>query len=118
MGVPASLVQKFAVDECGPVHIIIGDGGNIEGVCKPTLPVSLKAASQSCLSKLKVMSAPDACSLTHCAAIHNMACCAADQRSALSHQQTVATDDLILKLCIGSEQCVLHDMLLPLADLA
>ena len=36
MIVPISLVQKFAVDECGPVHIIIGDGGNIEGVCKPT----------------------------------------------------------------------------------
>lgn len=27
-------MYKFAVDECGPVHIIIGDGGNIEGVYK------------------------------------------------------------------------------------
>ena len=28
-------VQNFTVDKCGPVHIIIGDGGNIEGVCEP-----------------------------------------------------------------------------------
>lgn len=27
-------LQNFTVDECGPVHITMGDGGNIEGVCK------------------------------------------------------------------------------------
>ncbi len=57
-------------------------------------------------------------SMVQCAAIHNMACCAVYQRSALSHQQTVAADGLSLKLCRGSEQCVLNSMLLPLADLA
>ena len=30
------VLQNFKVDKCGPVHIIIGDGGNIEGVCKPS----------------------------------------------------------------------------------
>ena len=30
-------LQNFIRDDCGPVHIIIGDGGNIEGVCKPLL---------------------------------------------------------------------------------
>ncbi len=28
------LTQNFTVDQCGPVHITMGDGGNIEGVCK------------------------------------------------------------------------------------
>ncbi len=28
------LMQNFTVDQCGPVHITMGDGGNIEGVCK------------------------------------------------------------------------------------
>ena len=27
-------MQNFTVDQCGPVHITMGDGGNIEGVCK------------------------------------------------------------------------------------
>ena len=67
---------------------------------------------------LQIMAACDACSLMHHPAIHNMACCAAYQRSGLSHQQTVATDGLSLKLCRGPEQFVLNDMLLPLADLA
>ena len=30
----SAMLQKFEVDECGPVNIIIGDGGNIEGVCE------------------------------------------------------------------------------------
>ena len=25
-------VQNFTVNECGPVHITMGDGGNIEGL--------------------------------------------------------------------------------------
>lgn len=32
-------MQNFTVDECGPVHIVMGDGGNIEGVCKYTFLV-------------------------------------------------------------------------------
>ncbi len=28
------MMQNFTVDQCGPVHITMGDGGNIEGVCK------------------------------------------------------------------------------------
>ncbi len=60
----------------------------------------------------------DAFSVMQCAAIHNMACCAAYQRSGRSNQQTVAADGLSLKLCRGSEQCVLNSTLLPLADLA
>ena len=55
------MVQKFAVDECGPVHIIIGDGGNIEGVCKPTASclclchskLPFKAASHKLLLKVE-----------------------------------------------------------------
>lgn len=31
-------VQNFTVDECGPVHITMGDGGNIEGLCKCLFP--------------------------------------------------------------------------------
>ncbi len=27
-------VQNFTVNECGAVHITMGDGGNIEGLCK------------------------------------------------------------------------------------
>ena len=27
-------LQNFTVDQCGPVHITMGDGGNIEGVCE------------------------------------------------------------------------------------
>ena len=53
-----------------------------------------------------------------CAATHNVACCAACQRNGSNHQQTVATDGLSLKLCRGSEQCVLKSTLLPLAELA
>lgn len=28
------MVQNFTVNQCGPVHITMGDGGNIEGLCK------------------------------------------------------------------------------------
>ena len=27
-------MQNFTVNECGPVHITMGDGGNIEGLSK------------------------------------------------------------------------------------
>ena len=27
-------MQNFNVDQCGAVHITMGDGGNIEGLCK------------------------------------------------------------------------------------
>ena len=59
MSMPVSLVQKFAVDECGPVHIIIGDGGNIEGVCKPT-------ASCLCLCHSKLLLKPEMCAVDAC----------------------------------------------------
>lgn len=29
------LVQNFTVTDCGAVHITMGDGGNIEGLCRP-----------------------------------------------------------------------------------
>lgn len=36
------VLQNFTVDPCGPVHITMGDGGNIEGVCEfPVLLLSL-----------------------------------------------------------------------------
>lgn len=35
----AAGLQNFQLNECGPVNIIIGDGGNIEGVCKCFTPV-------------------------------------------------------------------------------
>ncbi len=31
-------VQNFTVNECGAVHITMGDGGNIEGLCKLLVP--------------------------------------------------------------------------------
>jgi hypothetical protein len=34
-------VYKFQLDPCGPVHITIGDGGNIEGV-RGALPMALR----------------------------------------------------------------------------
>ena len=29
-----AFMQNFTVNQCGAVHITMGDGGNIEGVCK------------------------------------------------------------------------------------
>ena len=41
------VLQNYTVDECGTVHIVIGDGGNIEGLCKWSL---LFASHPTCYS--------------------------------------------------------------------
>lgn len=39
-------LQNYTVDDCGIVHIVVGDGGNIEGLCKPPArPLILYAAA-------------------------------------------------------------------------
>ena len=34
-------VQNYTRDPCGIVHLVIGDGGNIEGLCKSNLPMHI-----------------------------------------------------------------------------
>ena len=34
-------VQNYTRDPCGIVHLVIGDGGNIEGLCKSHLPMHI-----------------------------------------------------------------------------
>ena len=41
-------MQNFTVNECGAVHITMGDGGNIEGLCK--LLVSSPKLLHACIT--------------------------------------------------------------------
>ena len=43
-------MQNFTINQCGAVHLTMGDGGNIEGVCKSTfLFLSLPVSTQKLL---------------------------------------------------------------------
>ena len=48
------MVQNFTVNECGPVHITIGDGGNIEGLSEfKTLCCAVLCCAVLCCAVLR-----------------------------------------------------------------